>query len=161
MKTLLLLRHAKSSWDDAGLQDFDRPLNRRGMKTAPLMGRFMGERKLSPDLVLSSPAKRAAQTAQLVVETAGLGCELRYDERIYAASVPTLQEVLADVRAGEVLLVGHNPGLEELLEHLTGESEEMPTAALARIVLSAELGGFRERSARLDWLVRPKELGKK
>ncbi|HVS20274.1 MAG TPA: histidine phosphatase family protein, partial [Pyrinomonadaceae bacterium] len=85
MKTLVLLRHAKSSWKDGSVKDFDRPLNQRGLKTAPLVGRLMRKRKLKPDLVLSSPAERARQTARLVIEAARLNVELRHDERIYEA----------------------------------------------------------------------------
>ena len=79
MKTLLLLRHAKSSWDDPTLQDFDRPLNKRGIEAAALVGKFMRKREVRPDLVLSSPAKRAAQTVALVMESARLDCKTRYD----------------------------------------------------------------------------------
>jgi phosphohistidine phosphatase len=161
MKTLLLLRHAKSSWDDPALRDFDRPLNERGMKAAPLMGKAMRKRGLRPDLVLSSPAKRAAQTVGLVMKSGHLDCEIRYDERLYAASAPALRDVLSHTEesADEVLLVGHNPGLEELLEDLTGELRKLPTAALARIALGVgKWRDLRNGRGKLDWLVRPKEL---
>ena len=161
MKTLLLLRHAKSSWKDNSVRDFDRPLNQRGLKTAPAIGRLIRKRKLQPDLVLSSPAERARQTTELVNEAASLKIELRYDERIYEASVARLLEVVSqlDDEAGVVILVGHNPGLAELLEMLTGEAHSLPTAALACIELNIEKWNkVRAGAGRLDWLVTPKEL---
>lgn len=161
MKTLYLMRHAKSSWKDSTLQDFDRPLNGRGREAAPLVGRLVRKRKLRVDLILSSPAARARQTAALVKESAGLDAELLYDERIYEADAARLVEVVA--QAGEsaeaLLLVGHNPGMEELLTLLTGESRSMQTATLACISLDVEKWGkAREHSGRLEWLVRPEEL---
>lgn len=161
MKTLYLMRHAKSSWKDSTLQDFDRPLNGRGREAAPLVGRLVRKRKLRVDLILSSPAARARQTAVLVKESAGLDAELLYDERIYEADAARLVEVVA--QAGEsaeaLMLVGHNPGMEELLTLLTGESRSMQTATLACISLDVEKWGkAREHSGRLEWLVRPEEL---
>lgn len=161
MKRLLLLRHAKSSWDDPRLADFERPLNERGLRAAPLVGRFMRERELRPDLILCSPAERARQTAALVSEAAGLSAPLRYDERIYEATAATLSEVVAQAgeSADELLLVGHNPGLEELLQLLTGETRRMSTAALARIQLDLDRWArLRAGAGRLEWHVRPKEL---
>src|SRR5258708_22429142 len=112
MKTLLLLRHAKSSWKEQAVKDFDRPLNQRGLKAAPSVGRLMRKRKLQPDLVLSSPAERARQTTQLVLESAGLKTELRYDERIYEATGMRLFEIVAQIEdhANMVLLVGNTHG---------------------------------------------------
>jgi phosphohistidine phosphatase len=161
MKTLLLLRHAKASWDDASLRDFDRPLNSRGLKAASLTGEFISKQGLRPDLVISSPAERAGRTAALVLEAARLSVELHFDERIYEASVPLLLEVVSqiDAAANTVLLVGHNPGMEGLLESLTGEVRRMPTAALARIGLDVdEWSEAGERTGRLQWLMKPKEL---
>lgn len=161
MKTLLLMRHAKSSWKDAALRDFDRPLNRRGLLAAPLMAAFMRRKKLRPDLILASPAERARQTAALVIEHAGLSSELRYDERIYEADAPRLLEVVsqADERADELMLVGHNPGMEDLIKALTGADELMPTAALARVELDVEKWArVRPQTGRLAWVARPREL---
>lgn len=161
MKTLLLLRHAKSSWDDPALRDFERPLNERGLRVAPLMGRFLARRGLRPDLVVSSPAERARQTAALVAEAARLEAPLRFDERIYEATAARLAEVVSQTgeQVGTLLLVGHNPGMEELIELLTGETRRMPTAALARIALDTDRWGkLRDAAARLEELVKPKEL---
>ncbi len=161
MKTLLLLRHAKSSWKDTDARDFDRPLNQRGLKAAPAVGNLMRKRKLEPKLVLSSPAERARQTIQSVLESARLKTELRYDERIYEATGARLLEIVAQIDddANIAMLVGHNPGLEELLATLTGEARTLPTAALACIELEIEKWGkARADAGRLEWLVKPKEL---
>ena len=161
MITLILLRHAKSSWKDASLQDFDRPLNKRGKGAAKLIGRFIRGQKLKPDLVLSSPAIRARETIDTVLQSSGRPLEVRYDERIYEASSLRLLEVISQVEENlkVVLLVGHNPGLEELLELLTDQCEQLPTAALAKVTMETDkwskIGG---KKGRLDWLVTPKEL---
>jgi phosphohistidine phosphatase len=164
MKTLLLLRHAKSSWKEPGLSDFERPLNGRGLKAAPVIGRFLRRKNLQPDLILSSPAKRASQTARLVIESMKLQVEPRFDEHIYEASVHDLLMVISEVEdsANTVLLVGHNPGLEALLEFLTGEARLLLTAALAHISLDLDKWSeARSRSGCLDWLVKPKELAER
>lgn len=161
MKTLYLLRHAKSSWDDLGLKDFDRPLNKRGLKVAPRLGAYMRKEKIRPDIILSSPALRAKQTITLVCERAGLSSLINFDERMYEASAQRLFEIVAGFKEGinSAMMVGHNPGFEELLTALTGESHRMPTAALACIHL--RLGKWSELTAgagQLVWLIRAKEL---
>ncbi len=163
MKKLLLLRHAKSSWEDTSLPDFERPLNERGLRAAPLIGKFMREQKIRPDLVICSPAKRTRETIALVLEAAGIEPDVRYDERIYEASVASLLEIISQIEDDpqEVLLVGHNPGFENLLERLTGESIRMPTAALARIALNAEKWSEAALSGgQLESFVTAKELAK-
>ena len=162
MKTLLLLRHAKSSWKIPDQPDFERPLNGRGRRAAPLMGRHLREEKIEPALVLCSPAERARETAALFLSAAGLDREVRYDERIYEASAGLLIDVLSEVEreAEGVLLIGHNPGVEKLIEVLTGASARMTTAALARVTL--DIDAWRDLGVgvgRLEWVVRPKELG--
>jgi phosphohistidine phosphatase len=162
MKTLYLLRHAKSSWKDTELSDFDRPLNGRGREAALLVGQYIRKKKIRPELLLCSPAERARQTAALVRDSAGLAVEMRYDERIYGADVARLLEVVSqsEESAGVVMLVGHNPGLEELLELLTGERHHLSTATLACVTLEVEKWSKTRASAgRLDSLLKPKELG--
>lgn len=162
MKTLFLLRHAKSIWNDPNLQDFDRPLNGRGRTEAELIRRFIKEQRVSPDLVLSSPAVRARETIETVMKTAKLPAELRYDQRIYEASLPVLIEVISQIEEdkSQVLLVGHNPGMEGLLEILTGCVEQMATGTLAKLDLKADRWSKAlEGQGNLDWLVKPKELG--
>jgi phosphohistidine phosphatase len=164
MKKLLLLRHAKSSWEDSSLPDFERPLNERGRRAAPLVGKYMREQGLRPDVVLCSPAKRTRETIALVLKAAGIETELRYDERIYEASAMRLIEIVSQIEdeKTDAMLVGHNPGMENLLERLTGVTERMPTAALARISLNADK--WREAAmmgGRLEWFVKAKELAKR
>lgn len=160
MKTLFILRHAKSSWDDFNLSDFDRPLNKRGLKTAPLMGKKMYENFFQPAIIVSSPAKRAKQTAILVKELAQIPREIKYDERVYEASPLRLLKIISelDKRYDSAMIVGHNPGLEALLKTLTGEIKSMPTAALAVIDLNIE--NWHETAAdcgKLRILIRPKD----
>ena len=161
MKTLFILRHAKSSWKDESLQDFDRPLNGRGRKAAELIGTLMKKQKLVPDLVLSSPAIRARETIEILMKAAKLAVELRYDQRIYEASPLQLLEVISQIEEDKksALLVGHNPGLEDLLHVLTGQAQHMSTACLAKIDLKANKWSkeLAEKGS-LDWIVKAKEL---
>jgi phosphohistidine phosphatase len=164
MKKLLLLRHAKSSWDDASLPDFERPLNERGLRAAPLIGKFMREQKIRPGLVICSPATRTRQTIALALEAAGIETEVRYDERIYEASAIGLFEIISQIEDDktEVMLVGHNPGFENLLKHLTGETKPMPTATLARIIFNSEKWNeAAPKSGRLEFFVKARELAKR
>jgi phosphohistidine phosphatase len=163
MKTLYLLRHAKSSWKDETLTDIERPLNGRGRKASQTMGGLLRKEKIIPDLVLSSSAVRARQTTDLLIEAAGLRSELRFDERIYEASAQKLLEVVKQIDKSKknVLLVGHNPGFEELLELLTGSVETMPTATLSKVILRASTwAAVKRKGGALEWIVRPKELSK-
>ena len=162
MKTLFLLRHAKSSWNDANLKDFDRPLNARGLRAAELIGTFIKKEKVSFDLVLSSPAVRARETIEIVLKTAKLAAEVRYDQRIYEASPHVLIEVITQIEEekSKVLLVGHNPGIEKLLEVLTGGITHVATGTFAKIDLkTAKWSKALEAQGTLDWVVKPKELG--
>ncbi len=161
MKILLLLRHAKSSWGDSSLPDVARPLNERGLKVAPLVGRVLAERGVHPSLVLCSPAVRTQRTAELVLAAANLDVPVIHDERIYAATHARLLNVLAetDDKHEAVLFIGHNPGLEELLAHFTGEVRAMPTAALAALTLDVDSwNAIHEGRAHLDWFVKPRDL---
>src|SRR5262245_415709 len=163
MRTLYLLRHAKSSWKDTNLADFDRPLSGRGRKATETVGAFLKDKEIDLDLVVSSPAVRARQTIELVLRAAKIKPELRFDERIYEATPSRLLEVVTQLENEQkaVLLVGHNPGMQELLLLLTGQSEEYPTAALTKISFKnlkwAEVGS---KKGALEWLVKPKELDK-
>ena len=116
MKLLTLLRHAKSSWDNPGMADYDRPLNDRGRRDAPFVGQFFQQVGLTPDLIVSSPARRARQTCDLFAQEAGYNTRIRWEEDIYAASSDALLAVVRSLRddAGHVLMVGHNPGFEDL-----------------------------------------------
>jgi phosphohistidine phosphatase len=156
MKSLLLLRHAKSGNLVPGLNDFDRTLTDSGRKAAELVGAYMSSHKLHLDLVMSSPAVRARETVEIVLRASNKRIDPQYDRRIYDATAQNLLDVIHDVekRRKQILLVGHNPSLEELLGLLTGVQQPMGTASLAK--LSAEISEWNKCESGtcvLDWLV--------
>jgi phosphohistidine phosphatase len=164
MKTLFVLRHAKSSWENPDWSDFERPLNSRGLDAARFIGELIYERGLQPQIIVSSPAKRAKQTAVLVKEIAEVSKPVKFDERIYEASPHALFNLIRefDEKWESILIVGHNPGFENLVRMLTGEAVAMPTAALARINLDIEnWHDLETNSYELEFLIRPKEEMKK
>ncbi len=117
MKTIILVRHAKSSWKDLSLDDFDRPLNKRGKKNAPFMGKKLKKRKIIPDLVLSSPAKRARKTATAIAKSIAYPKKkIIFDDNMYHASAKYLLEMVQnlDDKHETVILFGHNPGFTKL-----------------------------------------------
>ena len=138
MKTLLVQRHAKSSWKHPELSDHDRPLNKRGKRDAPRMGRLVAAQGLRPDVVVSSTARRARRTAEEVARHAGCEGAVQLDRRLYLASPDEIVDVVRGVAgsARRVMVVGHNPGLEDLVARLAGRHETLPTAALAALRLS-------------------------
>jgi phosphohistidine phosphatase len=140
MKTLLLLRHAKSSWSNPALADIDRPLNKRGKRDAPRIGALLREQDLVPNLILSSPAVRARKTAEAVSQTSGYEGEIEIHSDLYPGDTDAYLETLTAIpdQIDNVLLVSHNPALEEFLDALTGESASMPTAALTQVSLPVE-----------------------
>lgn len=167
-RVLLILRHAKSSWDSAADSDFDRPLAERGERDAPRMGAWMKAQGWIPDYVISSPARRAAQTVQAVCAALDLDTkQIHWDERIYGAYDRELMQLLAEIPADAkcVLLAGHNPGLEDLLSHLWGKNAQvpangklMPTAALAQVELPDDWQQLSEGVAWKVTVIRPKEI---
>ena len=145
-RELLVLRHAKSSWDSGAKSDFDRPLARRGERDAPRVALWMARQELVPDLVVSSPAARARETARAVLEALDIDPDGDAPPR--------------------VMLVGHNPGLEELVEFLSGSpiplpngGKAFPTAALAYLEMPSDWSRLRHRAGRLVELIRPRALG--
>ena len=161
MKKLLILRHAKSSWEDASLRDFDRPLNERGLRDAPFMGQILRERGVAPDLIISSPAARAKSTAELVKKAAGWRAPIRIDERIYEASQQTLFSIIAGIvnDVSTCVLVGHNPGMEGIIKLLTGTSPDMPTASVAVVEFDIDSWSKAEPgNGGLIEVLRPKEM---
>jgi phosphohistidine phosphatase len=137
MKTLLLLRHAKSSWKDEELGDHDRPLNKRGKREAPRIGQLLQEQQLHPDLIISSTAKRARKTASKAARQCHYQGIIELDGTLYLAPP---EAYIAALRALDdqlqcVLMVGHNPGLEQWLALLTGYAVDLPTATLAHLEL--------------------------
>jgi phosphohistidine phosphatase len=170
MKTLTLLRHAKSSWNDPVARDFDRPLNKRGQKAARTIGREMRSRGLEFDHVVASPAARVVETLADVGEGYGSPIEPVYDQRVYLAPVSTLVDLIheTDDSADRLLIVGHNPGLELLAMFLTHEDGnafrgelaiKYPTATLAEISLPVERWNeVAEGIGRIEKFIRPRDL---
>jgi phosphohistidine phosphatase len=160
MRTLYLLRHAKSSWKDASLADFERPLKGRGREAAEAMGRFLHSKKVNIPILISSPSIRTRQTVEIVLRHAKLGVEPQFDQRIYEASLSTLVQVVSEIPDDmkAAMLVGHNPGMEELLAFLTRESRHMPTCALARVSIESGWKEAGRSSGKLEWFVTPKDL---
>ena len=140
MKKLLVMRHAKSSWDDPTLSDHDRPLNKRGFRDAPRMGRWLAEQNLRPDLVLSSTASRAVETVKLVVAEFTQPPRVEFDASLYLATQSQWRSTIPLYADQEetLLIVGHNPGLEHLINTLTGRHETIPTAAIVHLVLNCD-----------------------
>ena len=145
MRELFLMRHAKSSWDDPTLADFDRPLNGRGREDAPLMGRFLKKSGIKPDLIVSSPARRAKKTARIVAEELGYDKDkIRFVEGVYEASLQSLIYTVCGFpdEAKRVLLVGHNPGMSELANALGDVViDHVPTAGVVGIAFDTRRWG--------------------
>jgi phosphohistidine phosphatase len=137
VRQLLILRHAKSSWADSSLDDWQRPLNKRGLHDAPRVGDRLRARSLVPDVIITSDAVRARTTAETVAKSAGYSRELVLEPMLYLATPDDMMTVLNAVpdEARSVMIVGHNPGLEGLIQQLTGEFHAMPTAALVQLAL--------------------------
>ena len=170
MKRLAVLRHAKSSWDDSNLDDFDRPLNERGWKSARRIGRELADRGMRFDLVLASTALRVRETLQGVQEAVDFSAPIRFEQDMYLAGTQTLVELIRRL-PGTVqapLLVGHNPGLERLLVELTRDDDhglrrriagKYPTGAFAIVELpSATWRDIEMGRGRVLELILPKEL---
>jgi len=170
MKYILLLRHAKSSWDDPGLDDFDRPLAKRGIKDAPRMGAFARKTGYVPDLVISSPAERARQTTQFFTSKAGIDEEaIQWERNFYYGSasdyLTAVQQCGDDNGIDSVMLVGHNPKMEETASLICGSGSSyitrMPTAALVCIEHPAvKWEQVKAGTGRIKWMVIPKLLKK-
>lgn len=151
MKTLTLVRHAKSSWKDRALSDRERPLNKRGERDAPFMGKRMVESGIRPSLIISSPAVRAWSTAKAVASELGYPLEfLQREDGLYLASLDSLLDVVATQDAGfnHLMLFAHNPGLTEFANYLSpGLTNNLPTAGVVSVNIEAD-----------DWMLydRPK-----
>ena len=171
MKLLGLFRHAKSDWQDPRARDFDRPLNARGREGAAVMGRHIRDHGLRWDRIISSPAIRCAETIEIACQAAGRPVAVQWDRRIYLASSATLLDLLRaqDDSATAVLMVGHNPGLEDLIFDLVPDDGtsplrdvveiKFPTASYAVLELdTASWADLKERTGRLVHLTRPRDL---
>ena len=161
MRILYLLRHAKSSWNDATLRDFDRPLKKRGRDAAERIGQRIAAETLNNPLVVCSPAVRTRETAEIVLGSANLQVEPRFDERIYEASLRELVQIVIEIPDDRevAIMIGHNPGFEELLSLLTGDHRRMPTCALAKLTFGdVSWIDVRAGEGSLEWCIAPKEL---
>jgi phosphohistidine phosphatase len=162
MKTLLILRHAKSSWDDASQTDHERPLNRRGARDAPRIGALLEEEALMPNCILGSTAVRVRETVELVVHHSRYRGKIEFRPELYLARPETYLAVLRELPddCSTAMVVGHNPGLEDLLAGMIGEEEHLPTSALAKVEI--DIDHWRQLDDRtpgkLIHLWRPKEL---
>ena len=165
---LLLLRHAKSDWDTGVAEDFERPLAKRGKKDARHMGQWMHREGLTPDYVVCSPAFRAQETGYRICKELGISKkDIHFDRRLYEADVTALLAVLSECPKGRnnVMLVGHNPGLEELLTWLWGEETALPEdgkllppATLASLRMPKDWTRLEHGCGRMIFLTRPRSL---
>ncbi len=170
MKTVTLLRHAKSDWSDTVQRDFDRPLNARGKRAAHVMGQWASDNAIAFDSIVASPAVRVIETLDHFLEGYARAIDIRWDRRIYLASSVTLLDVLRDLpdTIDAVLMAGHNPGLEDLVldlvpdtaaDALRAEVEiKFPTASIARLRFDADRWSDIGKSARLDVFRRPRDV---
>lgn len=160
MKKLYLIRHAKSSWKDAALEDFDRPLSIRGKKAAPMIGQKLKARNARPEIVFASPAKRTAKTARILIEKLGLSTEiLRLDEELYLASPKKILRFIQDLdnKHKEVMIVGHNPEITMTVNFLSGEHiENIPTTGVACILFDIKDWKNVSNNGKLGFYIYPK-----
>ena len=140
MKTLYLVRHAKSYWGDQSTPDFNRPLNQRGKKDAPFMGNILNDKKIKPDLIIASPAKRARKTAIAIADKISYPeKKITYSEELYEASFNTILIVLKklDEKYNSVMIFGHNPGLTQLNNHISNHYiDNIPTCGIVALELN-------------------------
>jgi phosphohistidine phosphatase len=162
MKTILLMRHAKSSWEDKEADDRDRPISKRGKKSAENMGELLKDEKLKPQLILASAAVRARQTAEVVMDELKYHGDICYLNKLYMGEVEAyaqqLQSLPDDIQM--VLVIGHNPSLDSLLQMVTGKVESLPTSAVAHLTVPVDSWkDFNlEVQGELVHLWRPKDL---
>ena len=161
MKNLFLLRHAKSSWDNAALGDFDRPLSKRGISNAIQLSEYIQKHSISFNLVLSSPSERTQSTLDLVLSSLDPIPTSNLKECIYHASASSLTQLIADQddEINNLLIIGHNPGLHILTETLTNESiVKFPTCAFAKITNFNHWKDVDAGILTLESVITPKEL---
>lgn len=166
MKQILLMRHAKSDWDHPGLKDYDRPLSKRGMNDAPVMGGYLQKIEHKPDLLISSPATRARQTTELVAKDAGLNeGQISWNKDMYYGGVTDYIQAIqgASEEVSRLMLVGHNPLMEHTVSLLAGSDQEllvrMPTAALVCLDVHAlKWSAIKPGHCTFKWMMIPKVL---
>lgn len=140
MKKLFIIRHAKSSWKDLNLSDFDRPLNKRGKSNAPLMASRLKEKGVLPDIILSSPALRAKSTALKIAKKLNYTQKILFDQKLYDSDISALDSILKnlDKKANIVFIFGHNPELNMLAQHYVGFYENIPTCGIIEIEFNSK-----------------------
>jgi len=168
IRDLFIVRHAKSDWSQAVSRDFDRPLTKRGEKDAPLIAKWLYDQNLSPDLLISSPAQRAKQTADAIIKQLQIPQQnISFDKRLYLASTEILLDVLSELNNDllSVMLIGHNPGLENLIIHLSHDplpykhdAKLLTTANVAHLRFKSAWNSIRPKQGQLINFIRPKDL---
>jgi phosphohistidine phosphatase len=150
-RRLIVMRHAKSDWANPNLSDHDRPLNDRGSRTAPLMGKYLAENHVIPKVVIASTAVRVRETLAFMLAEWPHEPEVFFEQSLYLASVETLRSHIRGLHNDwhEVLIVGHNPGLTDLVSRLAGQPLEMPTAAVA--VFASDEKSWSDALAAKNW----------
>lgn len=135
MKRLYIIRHAKSSWKDATLNDFERPLNKRGKSNAPMMGSRLKAKSIMPDIILSSPAQRAKSTAEMIARELEYTKKIVFNENIYESSVDELRKIITGIndKKDTVFLIGHNPELNMLVDYYIKFYENIPTCGIVEV----------------------------
>jgi phosphohistidine phosphatase len=163
-RRLIFLRHAKSSWSEPGMADFDRPLNHRGRESAPAMGKKLRDEQIAVDIILASTAARVRQTLDLLLPTWHWHGPIAWEKSLYLASPETIGRHIAslDEQWHSAMIVGHNPGLSETVSQLTGRAIEMPTGAVAVLESSTQHipwpNALRATHWHLKAFWKPKEL---
>lgn len=164
MKTIYLVRHAKSDWDDPSIRDFDRPLNKRGKNNAPAMGKLLKQQGIIPELVITSTAMRAKTTAELVTAEIGIKPDkMVYEKELYLASAQEIFLLIKDTppEYNSVMIVAHNPGITELLNRLTGGNNfvaNIPTCGVAELQFEGEWNKLASGKCLLEKFLVPKEV---
>jgi phosphohistidine phosphatase len=162
MKKLLLMRHAKSSWDDSDIPDHERPLKKKGKKDAERMGKMLKAKEMEPDLIMSSTAVRAKQTAEIVAETCKCKKEIIFLDSLYMAEPSDILRAIEKNGKDKktIMVIGHNPGLEAFLQIANGKVETLPTASIAYLTTSIDDWSHLEKgeNIKLKKLWRPKDL---
>lgn len=164
MRQLILIRHAKSSWSNPSLDDFDRPLNKRGKRDVPFMARLLSGKNIHPDIIISSPAKRTKLTALEFAKQLGIESNaIQWNDKLYLASLTTLLKILKklDDNVKIVLLVGHNPGLTDLHNFLCKqEIDNIPTCGIVSMKTDKKWSEISSKYFELDFFEYPKKFFK-
>ena len=141
MKKLYIIRHAKSSWKDTTLDDFERPLNKRGQKDAPFMAKILKQKDVIPDIIISSAALRAKTTAELIAKELNYNKQITYDAALYEADTNNIFDTIRDIdeSCNIVFLIGHNPSLNAFVQALVNFQENIPTCGIIELEVDCEL----------------------